>query len=536
MKGILFFLPIVLIFTNCQKLLHPEEISIGKITNFDQLVSATDGLYGSIAHTVNNEGFYVANLKGDDLNIGWPHYNSFYGYSGVYGGIEVGCWKDDNFEYISRNSDFVYQSFFSSIVSANNILKQYNLSSIHDEPTKELLGEIYFIRAYCYFRLTRTYGQIPIIKNIEINYTVLKPSYADIYNFIEGDLKLAMETLPKNNGSARIPFITVHRGSAKAILAELYLNWAGYPIKDITKYKLAAKEAGEIIDSSSYFGFGLLNDFTNVWDSAHLMNSESVFSVYFPRPTFSANGWNSNEPYSGQAQGQAPIIPSYSKNIFGSNPIAINATFYPTEINFYNNFPEGYRKEITFFTTIYVPLSNSGYAPKTGFIYIRNIDLCDRIGYRKFYYNLYEGSDSLNYDASFSGIPRVYIFRYAQTLLTYSEAMARSGQLNTNAYECVNQIRRRAHQLNINSPSQYDLPVGLSPFAFADSVVQERAWELCGEPEGRWFDLVRLEMVEDLPKLRNPEEGVSPSTFNKSVYFSPIPAIDTILNPNLGKK
>jgi hypothetical protein len=534
MKRIIYFLPIVLIFANCQKMLHPEEISIGKITNFDQLVSATDGLYGSIAHAVNNEGFYVANLKGDDLNIGFPHYNSFYGYSGVYGGIEVGCWKDDAFEYISREPTLVYQSLFSTIVTANNILKQYNLSLIHDEPTKEILGEIYLIRAYCYFRLTRTYGLVPIIKNIEINYTVLKPTYTEIYNFIESDLKLSMGILPKNNSMARVSYVTVHRGTAKAILAELYLNWAGYPIKDITKYGLAAKEAGETIDSASYFGFGLLSDFSYVWDSAHLSNSESVFSVYFPKPTFSANGWNSNEPYNGEAKGQAPIIPSYSTNIFGSNPVGIYTSFYPTEINFYNNFPEGYRKEITFFTTIYVPAFDSGYAPKTGYIHIKNVDICDRIGYRKFYYNLYEATDSLN-NYAFSGIPRVYIFRYAQTMLTYAEAIARSGQLNVSAYEYVNQIRRRAHQLNLNSPSAFDLPSGLSPTAFADSVVQERAWELCGEPEGRWFDLVRLEMIENLPNLRNHEEGGPPSTFNKSVYFSPIPAIDTVLNPNLGK-
>jgi hypothetical protein len=121
-------------------------------------------------------------------------------------------------------------------------------------------------------------------------------------------------------------------------------------------------------------------------------------------------------------------------------------------------------------------------------------------------------------------------------MLTYAEAMSRSSQPDVKAYDCINQIRRRAHHLDLNSSSIYDLQTGLSSEAFADSVVWERAWELCGEPEGRWFDLIRLEMVEDLPKLRNPNEGGPPfGVYDKSVYFSPIPANDTILNPHLGK-
>ena len=67
-------------------------------------------------------------------------------------------------------------------------------------------------------------------------------------------------------------------------------------------------------------------------------------------------------------------------------------------------------------------------------------------------------------------------------------------------------------------------------------MVWERAWELAGEPEGRWFDLVRLEKVEDLSKLRNSAEGGPPyPPITKDSYFFPIPQEDINLNPNLGK-
>jgi starch-binding outer membrane protein, SusD/RagB family len=130
---------------------------------------------------------------------------------------------------------------------------------------------------------------------------------------------------------------------------------------------------------------------------------------------------------------------------------------------------------------------------------------------------------------------KTYLFRYAHTMLTYAEAAARSGQLNDKAYECVNQIRRRANHVDLNTPSVYDLQPGLSAEAFADSVVQERAWELAGEPEGRWFDIVRLNMIKELPSLRDPAEGGPPTTFDESAYFLDIPQSEIDLNPNLAE-
>jgi hypothetical protein len=60
------------------------------------------------------------------------------------------------------------------------------------------------------------------------------------------------------------------------------------------------------------------------------------------------------------------------------------------------------------------------------------------------------------------------MFRYAQTLLTYAEAAARSGNPGTMAYECINKIRRRANNFDIYTQSVYDLQPGLSPETFAD--------------------------------------------------------------------
>ena len=65
---------------------------------------------------------------------------------------------------------------------------------------------------------------------------------ADIYNQIVNDLKAAENLLPLSfpeNGKAT-------KGAAKAMLAEVYLTMAGWPINDASNYALARDKAKEV--------------------------------------------------------------------------------------------------------------------------------------------------------------------------------------------------------------------------------------------------------------------------------------------------
>ena len=66
------------------------------------------------------------------------------------------------------------------------------------------LGEAYFIRAYCYFAMTKRYGGVPILKEPQ-EYTedieslrVPRNTEKDCYDFIAEDLDRAVELLPDN--------------------------------------------------------------------------------------------------------------------------------------------------------------------------------------------------------------------------------------------------------------------------------------------------------------------------------------------------
>ena len=240
-------------------------------------------------------------------------------------------------------------------------------------------------------------------------------------------------------------------------------------------------------------------------------------------------------PYTGTMDvfSSAYLFKTFDDSIYGNK--FEKQMFYSTETKFFNDYPRNYRKEVTFYDSVYYYYLNF---PQFEYVkkYIRTdtLPVCAAMGFHKFFYDLIPMGQQRSYEQSFLGSQKIYLFRYAQTLLTYAEAAARSGNLNEKAYECLNMIRRRANHVDINTTSVFDIQKGLTMEQFADSVVQERAWELAGEPEGRWFDLVRLEMVEQLPQFRDPDEfGFPVGTPTKDDYFYPIPVDDTNLNPNL---
>ncbi|MFA9392970.1 MAG: RagB/SusD family nutrient uptake outer membrane protein [Prolixibacteraceae bacterium] len=529
-KHLVQLLSIAAILSSCTFFFEPEETSVSKIEDYDQLVDATNGVYGQLCAIVGNSEFYGLNANADDLYHNIHLSNLFYStFNGFV--LDRPCGSPENI----YSTDYVYIGFYRIIASINNVLDQHNSEKIKQNEINELLGELYFLRAYCYFRLTRTYGRIPLILDSDVTYTNELSSFTEIYETIEFDLLKAVQLLPGNQ--SRVDYQTPHQGAAKALLAEVYLSWAGYPVKDPSKYELAAGMAKEVIDRAENYQFELLPDFADLWSSEGRYNRELIFSIY--NPTKRKSGAPNPNIYSMQIE----YFYGVSSGSIMENPgTRYSSMSLLPEVNFFNRYPEGYRKDQTFFNHIYVPYSewwNPTFVD-TGFIYINKIEPCSRVAYKKFYRDT-----SLVFEQQIRpgiplkkemhvGNPRICLLRYAQTLLTYAEAAAREGKLDPKAYECVNIIRRRANKVDLFSPSNFDLPPGLTAEAFADSVVQERAWELAGEPEGRWFDLLRLDKIDEVMSTVNPNEDNSWYRHNVLInHFLPLPDLDVVLNPKL---
>ena len=536
MKRLIFCLLIVVFSSACEKVFKEDKINKLTVNSPDDLTFALAGLYYRFA-SIAQYGNTFAYLFADADDVAYT--------SGGSAGIDRQCEQFGTGTIISE--DYIlsnYKPLFQTIACANDILQKSKRLNKKDIVIQHLLGEVYFIRAYSYFWLVRLFGQVPIIDNVDVSYTVKKSSFSKIYRFIESDLQSAIRLLPNSSNEARIKYVTPHRGAAKALLAEVYLSGAGYPLKDTRMYADAARLAGEVIDSADYFGFGLMPDLADLWNGRHEVNKESVFSFY-------SSGIRILFWYSTDYNEKNYLVTDL---YFSTPPLGSTNSPYAA-ILFYNSFPSGYRKNMTYINQRYYVYSpncvtdslnpqNTYCPPAETLMYnIKKIDLCYIMNFRKYYTDFNLQINDLIYLDIWSRIDNplysnfgnvIYLFRYAHTLLTYAEAKARSGSLDASAYEAVNQVRRRANKVDLFTQSVYDLHDGLTPEQFADSVVCERGWEFCAEPEGRWFDLLRLEMVSKLSSLKYPGQGaVYPVNINPDNYFLPLPNSDIMLNPNL---
>ena len=118
----------------------------------------------------------------------------------------------------------------------------------------ELLGEVYFMRAYYYFNLVRLYGPVPLkltstsdLSNVEIGLT----SIEGVYDQIDKDMTRAGELMDKSawkNANGR-----VSKGTVKSLHAKIYLTMAGYPLqKGAEYYQKAYAKASEVYKSEAF--------------------------------------------------------------------------------------------------------------------------------------------------------------------------------------------------------------------------------------------------------------------------------------------
>jgi starch-binding outer membrane protein, SusD/RagB family len=507
-KRILLLLLIVCF--GCEDLLfHEEDNKYYIIDSEEELYDLVNGIYLQIAR-VYNESYFEIYGRSDDINS-YPNYSfSHDGHSCSTSGFTV--------DY-AEISGTIYLHFYQAIAVINRLLP-----IVKEETHRYLLGELYFLRAYCYFQLARLFGTPPLVTDIDVNYFIEKPSYSEVYAFIEADMEKALEMLPENVANVRIPEETPHKGTAKALMAEIYLAMAGFPLHDEEKYAEAAQLAGEVINNAGIYGYRLLDDFAHLWKSGEYRhNSECIFGLYY----------NAMERESSNRIASTFYVNDYYTN--GSHPFSGG---YNCDFMFFDTYPNSYRKYHSFVTGWYndVRYDTIGdYKTSLKFFPYNPIENpCGYVGgaVTLKWFDLEDASQQDTWLA-YSNVT-LYLLRYTHILLTYAEAKARSSGLDASCYEAVNRIRRRANHVDVYTPSEFDLQDGLSSEQFLDSVVWERAWELCTEPSGRWFDIVRLDMREEIETNRYPEDRpirIDESLLNENWYFFLIPQEDRWVNP-----
>ena len=392
---------------------------------------------------------------------------------------------------------------WTAIYQANNVITNYNQVNSTETLKNQSVGQAYFLRAWGYYNLVRTFGPVPLIdKVIPVDDRPARSDVSSVYGLIINDLKIAKRFLPTSfpgqPGRA-------NQMAARSMLADVYLTMAGWPLKKTENYALAAAEADSVIKTGTY---SLMNDYAAVFTTNN--NSESVFAIQF-----NVGGGSPNRTFGASS---VPLDEVASNGSSGWDD------YYP-EINFFLNAPKCARTDATFYTTLKLIQTDKSFKlvpwnsseTHAGHPY-----------YKKFRAGLNDGVietattiESINPSTN----KTTDIIRYPLVLLDYAEASAMAtGGPSAAAYAAVNTVRTRAGLPNLTP--------GLSATDFQKAVVSERGYEFAGEFGIRWFDIVRLQMLPEIIAARGNKEN--PINFTGDIsqrYIAPIPQNEMYRNP-----
>lgn len=121
----------------------------------------------------------------------------------------------------------VWEWGFGAINSCNRIL--YNIGNSTLAPTDPIrinaIAEVKAMRGLFYFYMMDIYGNIPIVDTFPVVDLPHTKQRADVFSFIEKDLKAVVDALPaKNANNATLTYAHPTKAMVHALLAKMYLN------------------------------------------------------------------------------------------------------------------------------------------------------------------------------------------------------------------------------------------------------------------------------------------------------------------------
>ena len=400
----------------------------------------------------------------------------------------------DKFQYVKDlwASNQYWDDHYSLINLANTAIQTADSLKLSDASSLVNIAEAKFFRAFAYFDLVRTYGEVPKIDFRVYNASqanIKKSTTADIYALIDADLTYAAAHLPKVWGNQYPGRLTA--GAAQTLQAKAYLfrgNWA------------SAKTLAEQVMSSGVYS--LYSSYYGIFKDAGENCSESIFEI---QAYVSPNGTISNGCGFATTQGVRASTASGWNLGWGWNT--------PTD-NLVAAYEAGdVRKGST------ILFSGQSDDPSTGgygrILPNSTFDVPAGPLPRKYWNKKIYADPAYRASTGKSDNPEWInkrIFRYADVVLTAAEAaneLSATGADSVKIKELVNSIRTRAGLPSINYVNQATMRA---------AIMQERRVEFGVEGE-RFFDLVRWGKAVDV---------LGPLGYVEKCKYYPIPqpAID----------
>ncbi len=442
-----------------------------------------------------------------------------------------------------------WQTLYAAIYAANDFIETVSARMGEWEYADQTLANIYLgearaLRALYYFELVRWYGNVVLMKTAADSRKDVaefeQADPADVYAFIEEDLRFAVDALPwavDDNLRSNTAF-RLSKGSVLGLLTKVYCTWAGYPVRDEAKWGEAVKVAKRLVESGKHslnpdYEAVWRNTCNGIWDP-----QESLIEVSFYSPT----GLNGDDATGriGKWNGVQTLAVA---GVRGRNAANWKVTYnftgewekhddprMPLSIADYSY---GYHKDgidtdgyITYFDQI-AGTSNPSEDQKNKKRQLFTPAKWDTEKY------VTPANFLINNDKS---NVNWYVLRYSDVLLLYAEALTEAGGALGDAIEAVNIVRRRGF-----GDSEHDLSAGLSREELREAIRKERAYELCFEGHrkqdlirwGIYFKTIRQTAQELQDWYENANYAVNRYTIEGRHELMPIPQRDLDLMPKV---
>ena len=396
--------------------------------------------------------------------------------------------------------EILYKSCYNGITRANIFLKElegYSGDDMTQTEKNAFEGEVRFIRAFYYFHLYMTYGDVPLILEPLTVETQKQPKApaAQILEQVLKDLDFGIEkltTTPYYQNNGHIVKSTAQALKARVLMFTAFGNTGVPDINTLTTVKALCQEIIPLYNLSSDYNDLFIND-------GQKNNPEIIWSINYLGPnnnnmirTFQTSYvcWNplqnlvdEYECIDGLPFNESPLYDP--DDIFKNRDIRLKRSIYDDVVVF----DDGY---------VFQPSEER----TTGYGVMKYVDQKTIV-------------TEANPIAGYSDADMVTL-RFAEVLLMYAEAQNEIGGADESVYNVMKSIRERA--------GLPPLPANLSKDQMREKIRHERRVELAFEGGLRYYDLKRWRICSNV--LNNVTDGIITYRWEDRFYRWPLPATE----------
>ncbi|AZQ64887.1 RagB/SusD family nutrient uptake outer membrane protein [Flammeovirga pectinis] len=456
-----------------------------------------------------------------------------------------------------NQNDFSWGNYYTLVYRANQLLVDIEVKETSTAYNIDVVGNALFLRAFSYFHLVRSWGEVPLITtptNLETLY-VGKSTKGEIYTQIIADLTLAAEYLSEGGLAPGYP----KKYAAEMLLGKVYM-WLA-----------SAEDSGEedvLISGVQYETDTTSGTELTYWQSAlaHASKVEGQYMLTSDYRTLFAGADGNHTEESifevnfnsevAQVSYTALFTPNnWTKGLNNYGRIVVNPEVYASHQNTHENDPRfkgnflgdynGYSRNQSTGEIIIAPWGTNFKINDAGRLNLKTNQM--GLGYAVLTKHMIKDREQTTLDS-----PKGFIiFRYADLLLMLAEIENELG--NTSKAETylakILERARTSTYLNVNGDVQSGngidpiLQPGQSQDEMRETIFQERIFELVGEGED-WYEVRRRGFAYFTSHVIEPHNNfiyfneaidVKLNTTNKGMLF-PIPLSEIANNQALSEQ